>query len=193
VGPLVLHFQNGMFSRPRYMYVRIRPENVPETIAFLKSSWDQFTDDAPFDYSFLDQDYENLYQAERRTGETFGAFSLLGIFIACLGLFGLATFTAEQRTKEIGVRKVMGASVPSIVLLLSRDFALLVGLAFVLAVPLSYIVMSNWLAGFAYRIDMSWSIYFIAGSAALVIALLTISYQSIKAAVRNPALSLRYE
>ena len=193
ITPLVIHFQSDNFSRARYMYVRVRPDQMPETIAYLKTNWNTFTPNAPFDYSFLDQDYNNLYQAERRTGTTFGVFSVLGILIACLGLFGLATFTTEQRTKEIGVRKTLGASVSSIVVLLTRDFALLVGIAFILAVPLSYIVMSKWLEGFAYRIDISLSLFLLAGIIAFLIAFLTISYQTIKAAVRNPIRSLRYE
>jgi len=193
IAPLVIHFHADYFSRARYMYVRLRPENISETIAFLKTNWITYAPDAPFEYSFLDQDFDNLYQAEQRTGTTFGAFSMLGILIACLGLFGLATFTAEQRTKEIGVRKVLGASVSSIVLLLIKDFARLVGIAFVLAVPLSYLVMSKWLEGFAYRISISWQILVIAGLIAFFIALLTVSYQTIRAAVRNPARSLQYE
>ena len=120
-------------------------------------------------------------------------FTILALFIACLGLFGLAAFTAEQRTKEIGVRKVLGASVGGIVLLLSKDFVKLVGLAFVLAAPVAYFVMGRWLENFAYRMDMSWSIFFMAGLAALFVALLTVSYQSIRAAMTDPVEALRYE
>ena len=119
--------------------------------------------------------------------------TLLAIFIACLGLFGLASFTAEQRTKEIGIRKALGASVPGIVLLLSKEFTQLVAVAFVLAAPAAYFVMNHWLDDFAYRIDISWPIFLIAGSLALALAWLTVSYQSIRAAVANPATSLRHE
>jgi putative ABC transport system permease protein len=122
-----------------------------------------------------------------------GAFSLLAILIACMGLFGLAAFTAEPRTKEIGVRKVLGASARGIALLLSKDFVKLVGIAFVLAAPLAYVATQRWLDGFAYRFDVSWPVFVLAGVAALGIALLTVSYQAIRAALADPVDSLRYE
>ena len=134
-----------------------------------------------------------MYQAEQRLGKIFIAFAIFAILIACLGLFGLASFTAEQRTKEIGVRKVLGASVPQLVVLLSKEFTLLVVIAFVIAAPLSFFAMKDWLAAFAYHATIGLEIFVLAGVLALVIAWLTVSYQSIRAAMANPVDSLRYE
>ena len=133
------------------------------------------------------------YRSEQRISKIVTTFTILALFIACLGLFGLAAFTAEQRTKEIGVRKVLGASVGGIVVLLSKDFVKLVGLAFVLAAPVAYLVMGRWLEDFAYRIEISWPIFLMAGLAAFVVALVTVSYQSIRAAMTDPVEALRYE
>jgi putative ABC transport system permease protein len=134
-----------------------------------------------------------LYRADVEWGRALGAASLLAVFIACLGLFGLAAFAAEQRTKEFGIRKVLGASVPGLVALLSRDFLTLVALAFVIAVPVAYAVMNRWLEEFAYRTDVGWGLFVLAGLIALLIALLAVSYQSIRAALADPVKSLRYE
>jgi putative ABC transport system permease protein len=134
-----------------------------------------------------------MYRAEQRVGKIAVIFSALAIFIACLGLFGLATFIAEQRTKEIGVRKVLGASVSGIVQMLSRDFIKLVGIAFVIGAPLAWYLMNHWLQNFAYRIHVSWWIFFAAGMGALLIALITVSFQAIKAGMANPVKSLRSE
>jgi putative ABC transport system permease protein len=147
----------------------------------------------PFEYFFADEQYNRQYQTEHQYGEIFTTASLLAIFIACLGLFGLAAFTAEQRTKEIGVRKVMGASVSSIVGLLSTDFLKLVAIAFVIAVPLVWIAMSRWLEDFAYKTELSWWIFAGAGVLAGLIALITVGTQALKAAVMNPIKSLRTE
>ena len=147
----------------------------------------------PFEYTFLDEDFENLLRADRKVGDIFTVFSVLGILIACLGLFGLASFTMEQRTKEIGVRKVLGASVSTIVLLLSREFVILVGIALVLAAPVAYFGMNRWLQDFHYRIDIGPDTFLVAGGLALFITLVTVSYQSLKAALANPVNSLRDE
>lgn len=144
-------------------------------------------------YAFADEQFDLQYRNDERFGTLFGLFAALAIFIACLGLFGLAAFTAQKRTKEIGVRKVLGASVGGLVALLSKDFLGLVLAAFVIAAPEAYYVMNRWLEDFAYHIDMSWPIFLLAGLTALGIALLTVSYQSIKAALANPVKSLRYE
>ena len=173
--------------------IRISGQDVPGTLAFLQSTWDKYATDAPFQYSFLDQDYEALYRAESRLSKVFGIFTGLAIFVACLGLLALAAFLAEQRTKEIGIRKVMGASVRSIVLLLSKGFTRLVLIAFVIAIPLAYWAMQSWLSDFAYRIDISVWPFLLAGGVALLIAWLTVSYQSIKAALANPIDALRDE
>jgi len=171
---------------------RIKSANIPQLIAQIESryhSFDQMSSQ-PFIYSFLDEDFNNLYKGEQRTGNVFITFAALAIFIACLGLFGLAAYSAEQRTKEIGIRKVLGASVRGIITLLSKDFIKLVGIAIVIATPVAWWAMSKWLQNFAYRTIISWWIFFIAGALALFIALITISFQAIKAAVANPVRSL---
>ncbi len=185
-----------MFFAPENMLVfsvRIRSENAGSTLDHLRATWQQFAPDRPFVYSFLDESFARQYEADEQFGEVFSYFALLAVVIACLGLFGLASFTAEQRTKEIGIRKVLGASVAGIVLLLSKDFARLVGIALVLAAPLAYLAMTRWLENFAYRIEISWRIFLIAGSLALATAVLTVSYQAIRAALADPVKALRYE
>ena len=147
----------------------------------------------PFSYNFLDKDLDNLYKGEQQMGSIFNFFAILAIFISCLGLYGLSAFMAEQRTKEIGVRKVLGASVFNIVYLLSGKFTRLIGIAIIIAVPVSWWAINNWLKGFAYRIDINWIIFLVACLVALFIALATVSYESIKAAVANPVKSLRTE
>ena len=181
-------------NRPNLLITaRLRTDDLPAALAFLRRTWGAFAPQQPFSYSFLDADLDALYRAEARTARLLGLFTLLAIGIACLGLFGLASFTAQQRTKEIGVRKVLGASVGSVVALLSTDFLKLIGLAFLVAAPLAYFGMERWLDDFAYRIEMSWQTFLIAGLAALGVALVTVSYQSIKAALVDPVKSLRYE
>ena len=147
----------------------------------------------PFDYSFVDDNFNKSYADEGQYGNIFTTASAWAIFIACLGLFGLATFTVESRLKEIGVRKVLGASVQSIVRLLSKDFLVLVFIAFLIACPLAWYGMNKWLQDFAYKVDISWLVFLIAGAVALVIALATVSFQAIKAAIANPVNSLRTE
>lgn len=173
--------------------VRIRPENMEATLGHLQMVWETWAPARPFEYEFLDADLAEEYIAEQRLGTLASVFAGLAILIACLGLFGLAAFTAERRTKEIGVRKVLGASVPGVVVLLSKDFTRLVLVAFVVAVPLAYLSMQRWLEGFAYHVDIGIGVFLLAGGAVLGIAWLTVSYQSIKAAVVNPVKSLRYE
>ena len=143
--------------------------------------------------SVLDEAFDSMYRSEQRIGKIFISFAILAIFVACLGLFGLATFTAEQRTKEIGIRKVMGASVIQIVNLLSKDFLRLVILGIVIASPVAYWAMNKWIQDFAYRDEISWWIFVWAGLISIIIALLTVSYQAIKAAMANPVKSLRTE
>ena len=147
----------------------------------------------PFSYNFLDKDLDNLYKGEQQMGSIFNFFAILAIFISCLGLYGLSAFMAEQRTKEIGVRKVLGASVFNIVYLLSGKFTRLIAIAIIIAVPVSWWAINNWLKGFAYRIDINWIIFLVACLVALFVALATVSYESIKAAVANPVKSLRTE
>jgi putative ABC transport system permease protein len=147
----------------------------------------------PFSYQFMDEAFDNMYRIEQRTGKLGLTLAIIAIVIACLGLFGLATYTAEQRIKEIGVRKVLGATMSNIVSMLSKDFMLLVVIASALAIPLSWWAMNRWLQDFAYRINIGWWIFLAAGVIALLIALITVSSQAIKAALANPVKSLRTE
>jgi len=189
IQPLVILHQ------PFYQYlsIRVRPENIAATVQSVETLWREFVPQQPFEFSFLDQDFDAQYRAEQRTGKIFGIFATLAIFIACLGQFGLASYTIQKRTKEIGVRKVLGASVASIVGLLSKEFVKLVVIAMLIASPLAYYIMNRWLQDFAYRIDIGVITFVLAGSVALVIALLTVSFQSLKAALANPVEALRYE
>ncbi len=173
--------------------VRIRPENIASTMKFLESKWEEFNPGQPFEYRFLDEAFDALYRTEKRQSEIFGTFAMLAILVACLGLVGLASFAAEQRTKEIGIRKVLGASVPGIVNLLSREFLKLVLLANLIAWPVAYFIMKKWLEDFAYRIDINALPFLVGAVVALLIALLTVSFQTIKAALANPVEALRYE
>ncbi len=175
------------------LIAEIGPDNAQATLGFLEQTWRQIVTNRPFQYTFLDANLDEIYESEQDLSAVVRFATLLAIFIACLGLFGLASFTAEQRTKEIGIRKALGASVPGIVLLLSKEFTQLVAVAFVLAVPLAYFALSKWLDTFVYHVEISWPIFLVAGLAALVIAWLTVSYQSIRAALTNPVKALRYE
>lgn len=175
------------------LMIRIEPDDLRASVAKLRETWGTITNEVPFSYSFLDADMDNLYRAEERWNEIVGYSSFFGIFIACLGLFGLAALTAEQRTKEVGIRKVLGATVSSVATLMSKDFVKLVLLANVLAWPAAWYAMHRWLQDFAYRIEIGWWIFVLAGGLALVIALLTVSTQALRAALANPIESLRYE
>ena len=166
---------------------------VSDTIDFVKSKWQEFAPNMPFEYSFLDEDYERLYLSEQRTQKISFIFTFLAIFISSLGMFGLASFTAEQRTKEVGIRKVLGATASGLAYSLSKEFLMKVFIANILAWPAAYFLMKYWLQDFAYRIDLSIGIFILSGLAALCSALLTVSYQSVKAATANPVNSLRYE
>jgi putative ABC transport system permease protein len=193
IGPMVLGFRSNPIDLIDYFTVRISGENPLATIDGLRAVGERFDPDHPFELNFLDQRLMDFYTRETRVRQIFGASAALSILIACLGLFGLAAFTTEVRTKEIGVRKVLGASVTDIVSLLSRDLARLVVIAFVLAAPLAYLVMRWWLQDFAYRTDMGPSTFAAAGILAFVTAMATVSYHSIKAATADPVKNLRYE
>ena len=159
----------------------------------MKSKWAKFNTGEPFTYTFMDDLYNKTYSAEQNTGTILNIFAMLTILVACLGLFGLVTYTAEQRTKEIGIRKVLGASVSQLTQMLSKDFLKLVFIACIIAFPLSWWAMNKWLQSFAYRINISWWIFLIAGMAAILIAIITISFQAIKASLADPVESLRSE
>lgn len=194
IRPYALQLFNYRITPPpSYMVANVHTENLGETLAMLEEEWKQVNSNEPFEYSFLDEDFQRNYETEQRISSIIKYFTFIAILISCLGLFGLAAFTAERRTKEIGIRKVLGASVQNIVLLLSKEFVLLIVIAFVIATPIAWYAASRWLETFAYRIDIGWWVFALAGVLALVIALLTISFQSIRAAVHNPVESLRSE
>lgn len=180
-------------SRSYLLSVHVAAAQMPAMIATIESKWKKILPQKPFSYYFLDEFFERQYRAEERFGKLFLNFAFLAIFISCLGLFGLSSYSTIQRTKEIGIRKVLGASVNGIVHLLSKDFIRLVIIAFVIAAPLSWILMHKWLEDFAYRINISWWIFLAAGVIAILIALFTISFQAIRAALANPVKSLRTE
>ena len=189
-----------MVANPRFrpyepinLLVKVRPENISKTLSSLEHTWKAFAPAHPFTFSFLDEDFDRLYQSEERLGKIFATFASLAILIACLGLFGLAAFTAQQRTREIGVRKVLGASASGIVLMLSKDFVKLVLIANLIAWPVAYYAMSRWLENFAYRINLGWEVFVLSGGLALFIALLTVSGQAWQAARANPVDALRNE
>lgn len=172
---------------------KVSAGNVAGLIANIESKWTNMAPEMPFSYQFLDESFDNMYRAEQRVGKVAVSFAVLAVFIACLGLFGLATYMAEQRTKEIGVRKVLGASVPNVVTMLSKDFVRLVLVAAVIAFPIAWWAMSKWLQDFAYRVGVSWWIFLIAGAMAVFIAIITVSFQAIRAARANPVRALRAE
>ena len=176
-----------------YITVRVKPGDMSGTLKNLQDKWKSFVPDVPFEYSFLDNEFDALYRSDERMGAIFTVFTSLSIFVACLGLFGLAAYTAERRTKEIGIRKVLGASVSGVVAMLSVDFAKLVAIATILAFPVAWYAMNKWLQDFAYRITISWWLFALAGCIALLIAMATVSFQSVKAAVANPVKSLKSE
>lgn len=180
--------QNGAF-----LSVRLQSGNLSESLQSIEQSWKAQAPGEPFEFTFLDEDFDALFRAEQRLGKVFTTFTAMAIFIACLGLLGLAAFTAEQRTKEIGIRKVMGASVINVMVLLSKDFTKLIGIAFVIAAPVAYWVMDSWLESFAFRIPIDIITFILSGALAISIALLTVSFQSLKAARTDPARSLRSE
>ncbi|MGE5812295.1 MAG: FtsX-like permease family protein, partial [Ignavibacteria bacterium] len=175
------------------MTVRIKGGKVSETISMIENAWGRTNPNHPFEYTFLDEEFDQLYRSEQKFARLIVSFTWLAIFIACLGLFGLASYMTEQRTKEIGIRKVLGASIANIFILTTNQFLILVALANIIAWPLAYLFMNKWLQDFAYRVEIRFTTFFIAAFLTLIIALLTVGYQAVKAAVANPVKSLRYE
>jgi putative ABC transport system permease protein len=190
IKPLTMRIEPGGYQ---LLSIKLRAGNLPATIKTIESKWNQVIPNRPFEYTFLDDSFDKQYRSEDRFGNLFFNFAILAIFISCLGLLGLASYSTIQRTREIGVRKVLGASVSNIINLLSLEFLKLVLLAFIIASPIAWLFMNNWLHDFAYRTSVTWWMFVFAGVAALVIAFGTISFQAIKAAIANPVKSLRTE
>lgn len=166
---------------------------MPGLVKKVEAKWNTIAPEMPFSYSFLDERFDEMYRAEQRVGKVAITFAILTVLIACLGLFGLVTYMAEQRTKEVGIRKVLGASVFSITTLLTKDFIKLVIIALLIASPAAYYLMNRWLQDFTYRIAIEWWVFAVAGIIAVAIAILTVSYQAVKSALMNPVKSLKTE
>jgi putative ABC transport system permease protein len=190
IEPLVLRIEP---QRDSYVFVKFKSGKAKEVIASVTKVYNQFNPDFPLRYTFLDEEVERLYNSEQKTKTIFNYFTFVAIFIASLGLFGLASYMAQQKTKEIGIRKVLGASILNIVTNLSREFVFLVCVANAIAWPLAYLAMNEWLHNFAYRIKMDPFLFIYAGLVSTLLALLTVSYHTIKSALVNPVNSIRYE
>ncbi len=191
--PQNLDYENSRIFCHNYLSVKMTSSHISETITYLKEQMKKFSPQYPFEYQFFDEIFDQTYHTEKRTQQMLSVFAMIAILIACFGLFGLTAFTTEQRTKEIGIRKVLGATVPKIVALLTWEFTKWILVANIFALPIAYFAMHKWLQNFVYRINIGIWIFILSASLALIIALLTVSYQSIKAAVANPVESLRYE
>lgn len=190
ISPLFIGCTSHIFNS---LSVRIKTENIPATLSFLESKMRQIDPFRPFDYAFLDDSFDSQYRSEERLSRIFSYFAILAVFIACLGLFGLASYTAEQRTKEIGIRKILGASVSGVALLLSKEFTKWVLIANAIAWPIAYFALRFWLQGFAYRTDLTLTAFIVSMAISFFISLLTVSYQAVRTAIANPVDSLRYE
>ncbi len=178
---------------PYKFFVRIKPGSPAPALAAMQKAWSSLVVDLPFKYNFLDESIDNFYKTERRWSSIIGWAGGISVFLACLGLFGLAALAAIRRTKEIGIRKVLGASLPGIVTLLSKDFLKLVVAALVIATPLAWYFMHQWLQDFAYRISIGWWVFIAAGALAIIVAFVTIGFQAVRAGIANPVKSLRTE
>ncbi|MFT3935011.1 MAG: ABC transporter permease [Chitinophagaceae bacterium] len=193
IAPMIFTMRPPSREQFNCLSIKITGNNIPATMAHIENTWKKYFPETPYESNFLDENFDALYKSEQKQGSIFTVFSCIAILIACLGLFGLSAFSITQRVKEIGVRKVLGASTGNIVSLLSKDFLKLVAVAAIIAFPVAWYAMHNWLQDFAYRINMPWWIFIVAGIAAAVVALVTISFQAIKAALANPVKSLRSE
>lgn len=193
IGGYVYYAMNKAPENLRELLIRYNTQNLPALVQQIQGIFRNDLPNSAFDYRFLDEHIQNLYASDQHAANTVTVFSMLAIFVACLGLFGLVAFTAEQRTKEIGIRKVIGASVSGIAQLLTKDLLKLVIVSILIASPIAWWAMNKWLQSFAYRINMSWWIFIAAAGTALLIAFITVSSQAIKAALANPVKSLRTE
>ena len=189
ISPVVLYLDEDRTA----LNVKVNTANIMSLIGIIKSKWKTLAPNQQMDYSFMDADFDAAYRAEDRIGEIFISFTVLAMVIACLGLFGLATYAAEQRTKEIGIRKVLGANVFTLVGLLSKDFLRLIVISIIITSPIAWVVMQKWLQGFAYRVEMKWWVLAFAAGISVLIAFVTISFQSIRSAFVNPVKSLKTE
>jgi len=190
ISPQVLWYVPGWNYN---LSIRISSNNIRETIQYVKKQWNELSPDIPFEFQFLDEKYDALYREEDKFNLLIGYFSIIAILIACLGLYGLVSFSTERRNKEIGIRKINGARISEILIILNKDFVIRITIAFVIAVPIALYAMNKWLMSFAYKTELNWWIFALAGIIALGIALLTVSMQSWRAATRNPVEALRYE
>lgn len=193
IRPLVFEFTPENEWGNTYLLIKVSTKNIAATINYIKQQWEDLADGLPFEYNFLNDDYNTLYKSEARTSHLFIFFTAVSIFIIVLGLLGLIAFVANQKTKEIGVRKVLGASIADILFLLSKKFILWIIIANMIAWPVAYYFINKWLEDFAYRIDISIWMIILSGGIAVVVALATVSYQAVKAASANPVQSLKYE
>jgi ABC-type antimicrobial peptide transport system permease subunit len=189
IGPLILFLNPGI----NYIFVRIRPDDITATLERLEQTWMKIAPHLPFSYQFLDEEFDRLYTDVENLGAILRYFTIIAGFIACLGLFALSSFAAERRTKEIGIRKVLGSSVGDILFLLNKDFLKLILMANAIACPISWILMNSWLGNFPYRVNLSLSVFVLSGTLVLFATLVTVSFQTLKASLANPSLSLRYE
>ena len=187
IGPMVMYYEPHTYR----VYLKTSEENTAATITALENIWKEYTPDFEFNYSFLDASYEKMYLNDKRTGELFYIFTWVAIFVSCLGLFGLTTYTAQLKKREIGIRKVLGASVFQVTRLLSKEYLILILIAAVIAIPISWYLMQLWLQDFAYQTPLNWWIFISAGIITLFIALATVSFQAIKAGLANPVKNLR--
>jgi putative ABC transport system permease protein len=190
IGPLLIFLDH---DQSQDIFVRVSGNNTSAIVKSIEKIWKSRVNDKPFSYKFLDEDYDAMYRAEQRTAGVFTTFSVLAILLACLGLFAVTAFAVVQRTKEIGIRKVLGANISSIIVLISRDFLWLIIIAAAIASPIAWFMADKWLQDFAYRVSIHWWIFIVAGAASLIVASVTVSVQALKAALANPVDSLRSE
>ena len=190
IGPMIMVVDPAAYN---IAGIKLAGGDIPALLTFIEETYGKFEQDRPYSFFFLDERLDSLYQEEVQLRNIFSYFAGLAIFIGCLGLFGLASFTAEQRTREVGIRKVLGASLSGIVILLSREFVKLVAIAFLIATPAAYFLMESWLADFAYRIQMGPDVFLLAGIVAMAVALISVMYNGVKAALSNPVDVLKHE
>jgi hypothetical protein len=191
IEPLVIKWAERDWMN--YLCLRIRPDGIAETIGIVQRAWNKILPGIPFSYQFLEEDFARIYRSEEQTGALLKIFTAMAIMVACLGLFGVVSFMAEQRTKEIGIRKILGARISALLILMVKEFVRLILIANLIAWPFAYFFMKKWLKNFAYKTSFDIWIFVSSGLLALVVALLTVSYRSIRAATANPVDSLRYE